>query len=140
MADGLGACFKACKRALDGQSIWDNRVYMDFAPASVARPYVVYQVVSALEESLTTAQSSPRIVLQVQVICDTAAEAITGADAIRSIFDDAGKLDGGAVTGDSDYQINTITAGTRFHQVEHVGDGTQVYHAGYDFEFIMEAL
>lgn len=141
MSDALGTVFKAVKARLDNaNALWDNRVHLDYAPAGVARPYVVYQVSASADANARKQIETNRAVVTVKCVAETMGEAITGASAIRALFADAGAQGGGAVSGDASYQISTITTGTRIHIPEQTPDGKQIYHAGYDFTFYVERI
>lgn len=134
----LGKAIRA--RATAGGEIWGTRVYRGQAPATAAKPYLVYAFTSSVKVQNTSTRDA-RTVVTIRCVAADALVSEQGAARIVELFDDLGQS-----------RATTLDAGTSWRLVysqlrqylsitENVdGGATQLYHDGAMIEFHLEAL
>lgn len=150
MSDALKTLWESLRTQLaSGDSIWDSRMFPDYAPAGADRPLIVYSLIGGGEDNQIH-KSDPEYFIDVK--CITSGEnanldALTGAGEISDLLNNQGSQDiddngdPGVVTGDKNWVITTITQGLRIHQVDNWSENSvAIYHSGHEFRVTMEEL
>lgn len=142
MIPAHGALFKTISTALSGSGKPWTGVYLDRAPATATRPYVVYFLSGGGERNRLLAKADAELVLTVKAVGDDLAAVMTCAGMLATILNDAGIQDGAgkvALDGGQYWQILTTTQGLTVRLNELV-DGKAVYHEGFQLRVVMEAV
>lgn len=137
-ADEWDSLAQAIVHRLQTESHWTGGVHPDRAPGDVDYPYVTYGMVSGGETNQVH-DRDPEFLIDVVCVSDNLGEALTGAALIATLLNDQGAQDGGAVTGDDDWDILTITQQGRIHLRDDLKEAQPIYHEGHEFEVKMEA-
>lgn len=137
MSSPLPTLLKALRARLAPNALWASRAYLGIAPAQVPMPFVVYSILDAIEESRINAPD-PLISVQVKCLSDQAAVALNGAEQIINLLSNQGAQDTGkAVSGDSTWQISTITVDEHVLLLEQFVNAVDIWHAGAIFRVRM---
>lgn len=138
MAIAYDALLMALKHKLEGQSLWQDRVYPDSAPAGVIRPYVVHFYVSGGERN-ERQKKDARFVITVKCVAETMGESMQGAALLESLLNDAGSQDDQAFTCGDGWEITTCTQDRLIHIKEMFAGAAEIYHDGHQYIVMMEA-
>lgn len=138
MVEPYDALMLAVKHKLEGQSLWQDRVYPDQAPAKVQRPYVVGFYVSGGENKIRQKRAA-RFVITVKCVGNTQTDSMQGAALISSLLNDAGSQDDQSFICGDGWEITTCTQDRLVHLVEMFQGATPIYHDGHQFIVAMEA-
>lgn len=139
MSDAVATLYKSVRTALNGNSIWASRLYADEAPATAQRPYVVYFVQGGGELNAVR-QNDAGYILHVRVVSDNPVVAQNGRAELSRLLNNSGLQDGGAITGDSDWAILTITQETIVDIREAFANAVPIFHKGHQFRVHMEEI
>lgn len=116
-----------------------GKVYAIQAPENENRPYTVFFASSA-ENTRQQKKTRVNALLVVKCVADTLARGFEGADALDAILHGSGALQSGAIVGDSAWRITTITQVGHINTVEQYEGVEPIYHVGYEYEIVMEAI
>lgn len=141
MKDSLSACYAAIYGALSqAGAVWGDRAYPDTSDGAHGRPYVVFAYAAGGPARWTR---NPDANYMIDVICvaETLQDALTGAAQIEAALNNKGRVDGGTVIGDSEWEIQTITNEEKVHFTEPILSNTALLtHSGGRYRFIMRSL
>lgn len=138
----MAALYQALRLNLANASpIWADRAYADIAPAGVTRPYVVWFAVSGGRDLVRQDVQSASYVVTVKCVADTLALSLAGQEAIRAVLDDNGTQDRrNTLVQPTGWRVHTITADRAVHVVERFEGAQAIYHDGYQYSVVMEAV
>ncbi len=137
MSNPLPTLLKALRARLAPNALWASRAYLGIAPAQVQMPFVVYDVLEAIEENRIN-PPDPLIVVQVKCLSDQASVALDCAAQIVTLLNDQGAQDvGNGVPGDTAWQISTITLEEHVLMLEQFANAADIWHAGAIFRVRM---
>jgi len=114
-----------------------GEVYADYAPANINRPYTVFFFVSG-GNTRSIVNNRQMVAITVKAVADNLTEAQSLASAFNAILENAGLQDGGAIVGDADWDICTITQNGDVYQIEYDEQIAPIYHVGFEYEIVME--
>jgi hypothetical protein len=131
----------------DGSRLWGNRVKpSEIAASGVEYPYISYFYVSGGREEMAAWLRSARITLTIKGVCghdDAVSDPLTIAMEMQGLIADL-LVD----TGEQDFQplfpthagwrFLTINQGRIVYQAIQLSDTRWSYHAGHQYEFLME--
>lgn len=141
MTDALNTAYKSFYGALNVPGkVWADRMYPDNADASYGRPYVIYGFSAGGALNWTRGRDAG-FLIDVVCVADSLGAALQGAGEIAALLDDQGYVDGGAVIGDSEWRIQTITLETKLHYTEPTEEMTSIItYSGGRYRVIMRSL
>jgi hypothetical protein len=114
-------------------------VYADIAPAGIARPYLVFFVAAGGESNRRRVRDA-EFVVTVKCVSNDGASAYTGAAYIETMLNDHGSQDTTPLSAtNEDWDVTTITQDRVIDQVEMYEQAAPVYHAGHQYQVVMEA-
>ena len=154
MSDALNALYKAISNRLGGaNALWGDRVRPEYIPSTDPRPAIVFGLVSGGDNSKLR-QRDPSYLIDIKIITasdgqNASRDAMAGAGFITDLVNNQGSQDvddnnvatSRAMSGDTEWEITTITQGARIHIVDNWSkNGIAVYHSGHEFLVTMEEL
>lgn len=121
---------------------WGTRVEpLEIASARLAKPYCVFFVASGGREAAVPVRDNARFVVSVKVVALKMADALGGQEVITGKLHNAGRQDvNPRLVAHADWDVTTVTE-TRVIWLEEKFEGAlSIYHAGYQYEIMMEAI
>lgn len=131
----------------NGNRAWGNRVKpTEIAASGVAYPYISYFYVSGGREEQAAWLRSARITMTIKGVCgpsDTLSDpykvALEMQGAIADLLVDTGEQDYNPVfPSHAEWRFLTINQGRIVYQSIQLSDTVWSYHAGHQYEFLME--
>lgn len=135
----LATLYTSLYNALDGNALWQSRVYPEIVPAQIVRPYVVFFVSTGGERN-ELKRDDAQFTMVVKCVSLQMSEALDGAGRIGAILNNAGSQGNGTIAGDADWVITTIEQMRVVQQIERINNDQPLYNSGHMFNIIMEKL
>lgn len=130
--------FAVGNRLIENSEMWGMNAFPDRAKDINNKPYVVFSWAGGGELNQRRTQDA-EIVLQIKIVTDNLAQALTGAGRISTLFNDADYSSNSALNAGSEWAVLHVKQEGIVHMIEPV-DGGQLYHAGHRFRFRMERI
>jgi len=124
---------------LGSGEVWASRVYPDMAPDGTSMPYVIFTVAGGGNSDFTPDRDNAELRVLIKAVSNGKASTVSAAARISALLKDQGAQEGGAVSGDSNWIITTISEREMVDMTEFT-NGQRFYHCGAYYEFVMEAL
>lgn len=121
---------------------WNGRVQpVAMATASLDKPHLLFFHAGGGTEFSVPVRDVESVVLSVKVVADTMQTAVDGMTQIKAALKDSGVQDvNPRLPSATGWTIKTVTEGRRIW-LEEAFEGTQrIYHAGYQYSILMEAI
>jgi hypothetical protein len=138
----MEAAKKAAFRALSGRlrnaTDAQDRVYVQFVPDKVIRPYLLIQTQSDVQRNFHTRQQDPALVLLVKAVSNDDSEALDIKQQAEILLDDQGEQDKGGLSGGDDWHILKATVEEGIEQNYKVGTSTRVFEQGFQIRLVMQ--
>lgn len=135
----VGTLYEIVQNALNGRSVWGERVHAGLAPAGEPRPYAIYNYVAGGDEGNRGRLATARIVMSVKCVAANRTDAFAGAAAITALLDDQGEQELAGLPSHPDWHVSTVTQ-DRVVQLDEMYAGAEsIYHQGHQYVFKMEA-
>lgn len=140
MTDSLQALYETVYAALvNASGVWGNRVYAEMAQTGAVRPYALFVYSGGGERNIRRRLSDPEYLLNIKVVAEERADAMTGAAQLAACLDDKGFTDvENGYLDHTDWWIVATELGQRIHITEMVDRAMPLYHQGATFRFVME--
>jgi len=131
----------------NGSRRWGNRVVpTEVAASGIEYPYVSYFWVAGGREELAAWHRAARITLTIKIICGQAAGisdplkiALEMQGTIADLLVDTGEQDWQRLfPTHAEWRFLTINQGRIVYQAIQIADSVWSYHAGHQYEFLME--
>ncbi len=131
------ALYEALQGALDAVTDADGRVYAEFIPDGVVRPYLLYRVATGTERNFNLRLQDPVYLVDVKAVAADWASAAALAQQARGLLDEQGEQDGAGLQGGADWHILRATVEGEIKMQYMVGTLT-IFEMGFQLRVIME--
>lgn len=141
MSSALEAMYTVLFSHLHGaSSIWgDNVEPVSIASKEMNKPYVVFFASSILREASDAGRNVQRLSITVKCVANTMQGALAGQDAISDLLHNSGVQDSNPrLPYNGDWQVSIVTEGLGVYMEEPQTPEGNVYHAGYQYNILME--
>jgi len=139
----FAAAYRATTLRLDAVSgrVWGDRVYTDHVPANTEYPYVWVFWSGGGELNWLRARAAS-LMLTVQCVSLSLAEALAGAEQIAQALNDHGAQDDSAdhLNGGPYWSILTVTEEDTIHLYAPYAGAIPIYQHGARYRYIMEEI
>lgn len=135
------ALYEVLFNHLRGVEPWGERVEpLQIASARLSKPYCVFFLAVGARLLVTPPRRSARLTLSVKLVALSMAAALSGQEAITERLHNSGSQDvAGRLPGHADWHVLTVTEGRAIWLEEKFEGAQSIYHAGHQYEFLMEA-
>lgn len=136
----IQAAYEVLYQALVGEALWGERVEpLTYASADTEKPYCVFFVVAGGRELSVPGRNHQRFTMTVKGVALDMATALAMQDAISGALHNAGEQDvSPRLVSHADWHVLTVTEGRAIWLEEQFAGAQNIYHAGYQFELLME--
>lgn len=147
VVDYVQAIFEIVYQHLtNANPLWNDRVRpVEMVDAELAKPYIAFFYVSEIPESSHPSREIYTVTLTIKGVAggegeqDALGTALAIRRAISELFKDSGATDyNPRLPTHSQWAIQNVTQGRPVWIPEQVADSLPVYHAGYQFDFLIE--
>lgn len=132
------AAYRAVTSKLRNATDAESRVYVDFVPDKVVRPYLLVQTQAQVQRNFHTRQQDPSLVLLIKAVANDDSVALDIMQQAIVLLDDQGEQDLGGLSGGDDWHILKATIEEYIHQSYMVGTSTRVFEQGFQIRLVMQ--
>ncbi len=139
--NSLQAAYEGLSQHLKGANpLWGIRVQpLQVASATLVKPYVVFFLAADASENVTARRRNARLTISIKGVALDLATAMAMDEALNGLLDEAGRQDTGSqMPTHAVWDFLTITEGRMIYLEEQFAQAQPIYHAGHQYEFIME--
>ncbi|MBZ0294499.1 MAG: hypothetical protein K8L99_18185 [Anaerolineae bacterium] len=141
MTAALASCYEVLYQHLnDASPLWGTRVQpLTIASAELTRPYTVFFLAAGGNEQSVPADDMKRFTISVKTVADVFADALTAQDEISLLLRNSGEQDiQPSLPTHPDWHLLTVTEGRAIWIEEKFAGAQNIYHAGYQYDILME--
>jgi hypothetical protein len=139
--NALQAAFEALTQHLKGASpLWGTRVQpLEVASATLVKPYVVMFLAADASDIITPLRRSAALTISIKGVATDMAMALAIDEALNALLDEGGRQDSGSqMPVHPSWDFLTITEGRMIYLQEQFAGAQNIYHAGHQYDLVME--
>ena len=138
--DELQALYEILQAHLGGASpVWTQVAPVEVVPADAVKPYLHFFWAGGGNEQGVPVRTNARITLSVKGVALTLAEALAMKDAAADLLRNSGSQDvNPRLPAHAAWEVLNVTQDRVIYLEESFQGGQRIYHAGNQYEFVME--